>query len=170
MHTPLYALLRKYTQKKESVTNLRWNIFGGFNPNCGVPFTRRQDSHLIKELIYPWEEVCPVFGLISHIMENLYKEELWEFYVFSKWSFAHSKAKYLPNMHLIHVLIYVHIWLCYAVLDPSFTSSVISVAIDLPISWYWGPFPRGPKSRKRNLGTRKIHTEQYWPQCWTVFT
>lgn len=36
------------------------------------------------------------------------------------------------------------------------TSSVISVAMDLPISWYWGPFPRGPKSRKRNLGTRKI--------------
>lgn len=35
------------------------------------------------------------------------------------------------------------------------TSSVISVAMDLPISWYWGPLPWGPKSRKRNLQQKK---------------
>lgn len=38
---------------------------------------------------------------------------------------------------------------------PPLTSSVISVAMDLPISWYWGPFPCGPKSRKRNLKKKK---------------
>lgn len=31
------------------------------------------------------------------------------------------------------------------------TSSVIRVAIDRPISWYCGPFPRGPSRMKRNL-------------------
>lgn len=31
------------------------------------------------------------------------------------------------------------------------TSSVISVAMDLPISWYWGPLPRGPKRINKNL-------------------
>lgn len=31
------------------------------------------------------------------------------------------------------------------------TSSVISVAMDLPISWYWGPLPEGPRRMKRNL-------------------
>lgn len=34
---------------------------------------------------------------------------------------------------------------------PVLTSSVISVAMDRPISWYCGPFPNGPSSRKRNL-------------------
>lgn len=32
-----------------------------------------------------------------------------------------------------------------------FTSSVIKVAIDRPISWYCGPLPRGPSRMKRNL-------------------
>lgn len=28
-------------------TNLRWDILGGLNSNCGVPFTGRQNSDLI---------------------------------------------------------------------------------------------------------------------------
>lgn len=35
------------------------------------------------------------------------------------------------------------------------TSSVIRVAIDRPISWYWGPFPIGPSRMKRNLFNRE---------------
>lgn len=58
----------------ERISNLRWDILGGFNPDCGVPFSRRQDSHLIKELVYPREEICSVFGLVCHIMENLHND------------------------------------------------------------------------------------------------
>lgn len=57
------------------VTNLRRDILGGFNPDCGVPFSRRQDSHLIEELIYAREEIRSVFGLVRHIMENLHIEQ-----------------------------------------------------------------------------------------------
>lgn len=35
------------------------------------------------------------------------------------------------------------------------TSSVISVAIDLPISWYCWPFPSGPKRINKNLQKRQ---------------
>ena len=35
------------------------------------------------------------------------------------------------------------------------TSSVIIVPIDLPISWYWGPFPGGPSRMNRNLTGRE---------------
>lgn len=31
------------------------------------------------------------------------------------------------------------------------TSSVMRVAIDLPISWYCGAFPAGPNNRNKNL-------------------
>lgn len=55
-------------------TNLRWDVLGGLNPDCGVPFSRRQDSHLIEELINPREEICSVLGLVCHIMEDLYNE------------------------------------------------------------------------------------------------
>lgn len=39
------------------------------------------------------------------------------------------------------------------------TSSVISVAMDLPISWYWGPLPEGPRRMKRNLEAKIIRTK-----------
>lgn len=55
----------------QSMTNLRWDIFGGLNPDCGIPFSGWKDSHLIKELVYPREEICSVFGLVCHIMKYL---------------------------------------------------------------------------------------------------
>lgn len=58
----------------EISTHLRWDILGWLNPDRGVPFSRRQDSHLIEELIYPREEIRSVFGLVCHIMENLHNE------------------------------------------------------------------------------------------------
>lgn len=39
----------------EVLTYLRWDILGWLDPNCGIPLSRRKDSHLIKELIYPGE-------------------------------------------------------------------------------------------------------------------
>lgn len=35
------------------------------------------------------------------------------------------------------------------------TSSVMRVAMERPISWYWGPFPIGPSRMKRNLHNDK---------------
>lgn len=55
----------------QSMTNLRWDVLGGLNPDCGIPFSGWKDSHLIKELVDPREEICSVFGLVCHIMEYL---------------------------------------------------------------------------------------------------
>lgn len=42
---------------------------------------------------------------------------------------------------------------------PILTSSVINVAIDLPISWYWAPLPIGPSRMNKNLKNQPHHNK-----------
>lgn len=72
------GLFTMFTSLTQRITNLRWDILGGLNPDCGVPFSRRQDSHLIEELVDPREEICSVLCLVCHIMEDLYNEYYWK--------------------------------------------------------------------------------------------
>lgn len=46
-------------------------------------------------------------------------------------------------------------------LQGTLTSSVIRVAMDLPISWYWAPLPKGPSRINRNLKA-KINKRTPW--------
>lgn len=51
--------------------NLWWDVLGGFNSYRGVPFSWRQNCHLVQKFIYPRQQVHPIFGLVRHIMEYL---------------------------------------------------------------------------------------------------
>lgn len=53
------------------MTDLRWDILWRLNPDGGIPLSRWQDGHLVKEFIYPREEICSVFGLVRHVVKYL---------------------------------------------------------------------------------------------------
>lgn len=55
----------------QQVAHLRGDALWGFNADGGVPLSRWQNSHLVKELIYPSQQVTPVFRFVSHVMEDL---------------------------------------------------------------------------------------------------
>lgn len=146
----------------QSMTNLRWDVLGGLNPDCGIPFSGRKDSHLIKELVYPREEICSVFCLVRHIMKYL-EMKVFELSVccYDMYLFTIRSKFHLMFNYRTCILIKVHYLMEYVKIGPdtccilylsffavtrkkntySPTSSVISVAMDLPISWYWGPLP-----------------------------
>lgn len=50
---------------------LRGDIFGWFNADGRVPLSRWKDRDLVKELIYPSQQVTPVLCLVGYIMEDL---------------------------------------------------------------------------------------------------
>lgn len=58
----------------QQVAHLRGDTLWGFNADGGVPLSWWQNSHLVQELIYPSQQVTPVFRLVSHVMEDLVRE------------------------------------------------------------------------------------------------
>lgn len=55
------------------MSDLRGDILGWLDPDGGIPLSRRQDGHLIKELVYAREKICSVFGLVRHVVEYLHR-------------------------------------------------------------------------------------------------
>lgn len=55
--------------------HLRRDALWGFDPDAGVPFTRRKHSDLIQELVDPRQQVVPVLCLVGNIVENLPERE-----------------------------------------------------------------------------------------------
>lgn len=54
-------------------THLGRDALWGLNADAGVPFPRRKNGDLIKELVDPRHQVVPVPRLVGHIMEDLTK-------------------------------------------------------------------------------------------------
>lgn len=53
------------------MTDLRRDILGRLDPDGGIPLSRWQHSNLVKELVYPREEIYSVFGLVCHVVKYL---------------------------------------------------------------------------------------------------
>lgn len=52
-------------------SDLRRDVLGRLDPDGGIPLPRRQDGHLVEELVDAREEICSVLGLVRHIMKYL---------------------------------------------------------------------------------------------------
>lgn len=52
---------------------LRGHILRRLYSDGGVPLPWRQDRHLVQKLVDARHQVVPVFGLVSNIMENLWR-------------------------------------------------------------------------------------------------
>ena len=112
---------------------LRRDTLRGLDADAGVPLTRRQHGDLVQELVDARQQVGPVLRFVGDVVEDLQRKRA-SLKVTSGMSWSKS---------------------CHRLL----TSSVIRVAMDRPISWYWGPFPKGPSSRKRNLSRGRSNSQ-----------
>ena len=52
-------------------SHLGGDALRGFDADAGVPFPRREDGHLIQELIDPRQQVRPVLRLVGNVVEDL---------------------------------------------------------------------------------------------------
>lgn len=87
----------------------RGDLFRRLNSDIWVPFSRWKNDDLIKKLVNSCDEVFPVPGLISHITEQLKREEGEErgecwlelFYLLSGsqhiWKESHWEPQFLPQ-------------------------------------------------------------------------
>ena len=49
----------------------RGDFLWRLNADFGIPFSRRQNNHLVQKLIYAGDEILPISGLIGDITEEL---------------------------------------------------------------------------------------------------
>lgn len=52
-------------------SHLGGDALRGLDADAGVPFPRREDGHLIQELIDPRQQVRPVLRLVGDVVEDL---------------------------------------------------------------------------------------------------
>lgn len=57
------------------MSDLRRDILGRLDPDGGIPLSRWQDGHLVKELVYAREEICSVFSLVRHVVKYLHSRD-----------------------------------------------------------------------------------------------
>lgn len=122
---------------------VRWReVFGRFYPYGGVPFARRKHYHLVQELVNPGQQVLSVLGFVCNVVKDLDGD-------MTKIRRSRSKNDGIdyfwggsPVFFIVHV-------------REMPTSSDISVAIALPISWYDLALPLGPSRMNKNLQIKK---------------
>lgn len=123
--------------------HLRRDVLGGLDADAGVPLPRREHGHLIQKLVDPGQEVVPVFGLVRHVVKDLREQGSGGW-----WGQVDGGG-----------VRWMGVGSCGRISRLLLTSSVISVAMERPISWYCGPFPNGPSSRNRNLDQKEAENQ-----------
>lgn len=93
------------------MTDLRRDIFGRLDPDGGIPLSRWQHSYLVKELVYPRQEIYSVFGLVCHVVKYLQRRVEIQCKPELKWK-KKKKRNQTTFFHRLPHLSLVWPWIC----------------------------------------------------------